>query len=369
MRDRRLRIIIALIIISVIVASVAAVVFLKPPPTRKNMILEFLAHSKRGDGYADSPNAKNAHLTSTYYSYMILKTLDTWNDTYRDEFKGWLKDVYFITNTDDPNYGLFADSKGVEPTIYTIYYGVKLCIDLGLYDELVNVNNVCKWIFDCYHGGCFSYRPNESGSIIATFYAVSTLDLLGELNESIKTEVKNWVINFMNSTLTIEAPQMDIIYAGVMTLRALNVSDQWYQSLNLSFYIRSLYERGKGFKLKDDVKSPDLLSTFWALDILIRYDKGFVDSIRSDVIGWVLSLQGSDGGFSLREKCPSSLEATYAAVKILEILNALSELEKIRSEGVTIGLPPYLWIFIASIIIVTVSIYLMTRRKGSESKG
>ncbi|MHA2060061.1 MAG: prenyltransferase/squalene oxidase repeat-containing protein, partial [Candidatus Ranarchaeia archaeon] len=205
-----------------------------------------------------------------------------------------------------------------QPTIVSTSLVVEI---LDIADALTNIPNeplLLDWILDCQNStGGFGIRANDTTpSLMTTYYAVTALDRLGELDLIDTTAIRDYVLTHQ------------LVEGGFASVGS----------------------------------DPDLTSTYWALETLqIVSDLSSVTN-TTGISQWVLGLQQTDGGFSrLPGESTSYLASTYYAVSILYTLDlSLGLTALVPWDAFILSVPEIL--FIVLIVILVVGVILLVRR-------
>jgi prenyltransferase beta subunit len=253
-----------------------------------------------------------AGLSNTHFSAVALETGNQLHRINTTALGVWVDQVH-VNNT--PTWGWTNTS---QPTIVSTSLVVEI---LDIANALTNISNesaLIDWILDCQNStGGFGIRANDtSPSLMTTYYAVSALDRLGELDSLDEAAIRDYVLNH-------QLPDGGFATVG---------------------------------------SDPDLASTYWALETLLLVSNLSSVTNTTGISQWIIGLQQTDGGFSrLPGESSSYLASSFYAVSILYTLDLSIGLTSwVPWDTFNLSVPEILFITLA--VILVLGIILLVRR-------
>ncbi|MHA1721542.1 MAG: prenyltransferase/squalene oxidase repeat-containing protein [Candidatus Baldrarchaeia archaeon] len=175
-------------------------------------------------------------------------------------------------------------------------------------------------------------KPN----IKATFEALSILKLLNKFGKIKKNKIVEWI----NETLIVHDSSSEnyslikyeqdgdiTIYSNYFGLKTFILLDEDYTEYLEEDYIvdwTAKCNTDNLYSIYPNGTEKALWTTYYALSIIYLLNKTLWNIISYNLTEWLVSLQNPDGGFSLEENV-SVLSETYAAVKLLDMAQALQD--------------------------------------------
>lgn len=193
-------------------------------------------------------------------------------------------------------------------------------------------------------GGFYEYREDDSEesliTIDATRSSLAVLDRLNELSQidqDDQEDAKNWLTSGIGSNIQNENNTIDFALAleGLETLDALDliVGDERNEIITFLDSGKETIDNNTGYRLSEESVSSvfGIFFTLKSYDHLSNSSANLIDLLvdTEKITNFLKSCIGSNGGFksNLGSESTPSLISTFFALKSLEIMNTLNDLD------------------------------------------
>ncbi len=366
-------------------------------PTRQDVVITFSVTCIDGSGGAVlHPGATVPTLSNTFNIANVLNTLNAWitadlllpDRILIENMTAWVEDLQVTSPSTDPSYGGFLPNPdALNATIMASYFAFHT-LDLLNTTSVINNETLVDFVVNLQRTNATEY-PNTLGGFVdtatnnatvaATYFALQTLDSLGELSQINQSLAIAWV----NSSQILTNPTSPSYggftngYGGItadlqttfMALRSLEILGQLsiIDQTAARDYILPHYRTDTnypqfygGFSLTWDDPVATQLATFYAVAGLQILNADSQLS-TSDITTWVLNTQTADGGFADITGSTGFAPQTNFAISTLDLLDQLPALLG------PFGPEPFIfpwWIVAAVIIIVIIILFVICARRA-----
>lgn len=271
-----------------------------------------------GNYPGDVPNIQ--YTTETILISRMLSKYD-WLLSNGSGIKNFLQETY-------DNSGGFGFRPNSQPFVKYTYYGV-----FGLraiLDSLPTSDHIKNFLFstETPMGGFGSIPGAQLSYLTHTFWAINTLDLIGELNNPLNDLNISKLFSFLSSlknsdhfysNYPFQQSSMASTYRALYLYTLFNNNSFISERDNLIMTLEKYNTPSGGFVSALDKSVPDIISTYYAVIIaeLLGYQLN-----NTLIKEFVFSLLNEDGGFGLRPKFSSRITSTYYSLLILNFLES-----------------------------------------------
>ncbi len=233
----------------------------------------------------------------------------------------------YVVSSFDTDNGGFGFRPGATARVKYTYYGLIATRLLGI--EFANFGEITQFILSAQTdlGGFSQIAGGRVPYISHSYWAVSTLNLLGELDELNRTSLLQWVEGVRHPT-GMYSNSLNSKASILSTYRSIEIQRLLARDVvvdgNFTVEFLKYQTESGGFVNTLDKTVPTMEATYFAS--LLAMELG-IELNWSKITGFVQSLENPDGGYALRPAFSSRISSSLYALQLLNVLQGDAEVE------------------------------------------
>lgn len=261
--------------------------------TRRDAIITYVRALQAPEGYfhayleAPPPFALDgtmAGYSEALDAYNTLRYID------RAAFVNWTQTKEFLSTLVDDETGLLNLTGDNGPNVGTCFDAVTFYIDIGL-GNIIDFDAIADYVAGFQHsnGGFYLESSSSSSTLIGTYFALNTLNLVGKLYLIDIQKSKNFVMSCIDegggySNIPNSSTNIFVTPAGIMLTDILELSNEDMRNRTTTYLLQNWNDE-KGADIEEDLYITERIA--WSFCLLGRKD--FIDNGK--MFSWLLDLQ------------------------------------------------------------------------------